>query len=193
MRGTVPSSKVGTGEVETRALAGAAAGLVLGTVPTAWAKAGPARMVATSSVKGASRIALVTGLSPSIGIVLVASAGRKAAEASQCLRFQARRSFCQSPARVDARPEQVPILAQIRREVWPADGGRNPICAPVSDGGSDLAVGAGAPTAPPERRAASAPRRCSRADAGAARRNRRASTAAAKRRAPQRRCPVPPA
>src|SRR5262245_58172215 len=69
MRCTVFSSKVGTGEVDTivRGAAGGCAlacGLALGVWPTAWAKAGPVRMMATSSVNGASLGAMLQRIVP---------------------------------------------------------------------------------------------------------------------------------
>ncbi len=74
MRGTVPSSKVGTGEVDTKILGAAAGGLGLseGVGPAAWAKASPASMVATSSVNEASLIACVTGCPPQAALFGVA-------------------------------------------------------------------------------------------------------------------------
>src|SRR5712691_3062396 len=87
MRGTVPSSKVGTGEVDTRVRGGAAGstvagglGLSTGVGPAAWPKAGPASMVATSSVNGASLIACVTGCPPlaaSVGLAPAPPTGRR--------------------------------------------------------------------------------------------------------------------
>jgi hypothetical protein len=100
MRWTVPSSKVGWGEADTKALrdgeglagatvAAAAALGFAGVGATVWAMAGAAKMMAASSVDATRRIAWVTRKSPSIGIVLIAQRpGQRAGEASQCLELQ---------------------------------------------------------------------------------------------------------
>src|SRR6266566_4584308 len=105
MRWIVPSSKVGLGDVDTKARwAGAgladaaatagglmAAGLALaGAGATAWAKAGPARMVAASSADGARRIAWFTGNPPlSASCWPSPGHGLRSEESSQCPVHQA--------------------------------------------------------------------------------------------------------
>ena len=69
MRATVPSSKVGTGELDTKTLAGAPCAS-LAFDAGAWANAGPATTAASSNTSGASRIAMVTD--PPLSVPLVA-------------------------------------------------------------------------------------------------------------------------
>jgi hypothetical protein len=87
----VPSSKVGWGEADTKALrdgeglagatvAAAAALGFAGVGATVWAMAGAAKMMAASSVDATRRIAWVTRKSPSIGIVLIAQRPANAPE-----------------------------------------------------------------------------------------------------------------